>query len=165
MWGEQKPLGTKVSSPLPQGQRKVWLLGLQLLRASGSTCWTLFSMRTQRLQQSHTALIDSQTVALWLVLVYAFNFQLQKSLLSFCLNLLRPRPVICAFKLALLISKVLKLSLGKVRADFVFLLKELAKALVTKFSSSVPLVQGIKIINKVIRSKMGICHDNILKNY
>lgn len=74
--------------------------------------WTLFSAWIPWLQQGHTALIDSQTAALWLSLIYTFNLQLQKSLLLFCLSLLRPRPIICAFKSALLIAKVLKLSLG-----------------------------------------------------
>lgn len=69
-------------------------------------------MQIPWLQQGHTALIDSQTAALWLSLIYTFNLQLQKSLLLFCLNLLRPRPIICAFKSALPIAKVLKLSLG-----------------------------------------------------
>lgn len=94
------------------GLRKVWLLGPQLHLASSSARWTLFCVWIPWLQQGYTALTGSQTVALRLILVYTFNLQLQKSLLSFCLNLLRPHPMICAFKLALLTAKVLKLSLG-----------------------------------------------------
>lgn len=52
------------------------------------------------------------------------------------------------------------------KAEFVFLhVKELAEALVTRFSSLVPLVQGIKIIHKEIRSLMGFCCDRIYEEF
>lgn len=75
----------KPQVPFLRGLRKVWLLGLQLHLASGSVRWTLLSMWILN-QQGYAALTGSQTVALWLILVYTFNMQLQKSLLSFCLN-------------------------------------------------------------------------------
>ena len=45
------------------------------------------------------------------------------------------------------------------------LVKELAEALVTRFSSLVPSVQGIKIIHKEITSLMGIRRDRIYEEF
>lgn len=45
------------------------------------------------------------------------------------------------------------------------LVKELAEALVARFSSLVPLDQGIRIIFREITSLMGICHDKIYEEF
>lgn len=71
-------------------------------------------------------------------------------------------PMICAFTLSLLIATVLKLFSGVGESEICLLLvKELAEALVARFSSLVLLDQGIKIIFKEITSLMAICHDKI----
>lgn len=75
-------------------------------------------------------------------------------------------PMICAFTLSLLIATVLKLFSGVGESEICLLLvKELAEALVARFSSLVLLDQGIKIIFKEITSLMAICHDKIYEEF
>lgn len=58
-------------------------------------------------------------------------------------------PMICAFRLSLLIGQVLELFSGVGENEiYLLLVKELVEALVARFSSLVPLGQGIKIIFK-----------------
>lgn len=75
-------------------------------------------------------------------------------------------PMICAFRLSLLIAKVGKLFSGIGENEICLLLvKELAEALVARFSSLVLLDQGIKIIFKEITRLMVICHDKIYEEF
>lgn len=71
-------------------------------------------------------------------------------------------PMICAFKSCLLRAKMLKLFSGVGESEICLsLFKEFAEALVARFSSLVPLDQGIKIIFKEVTSLMSIYHDRI----
>lgn len=75
-------------------------------------------------------------------------------------------PMICAFRLSLLVGQVLKLFSGVGESEiYLSLVKELVEALGARFSSLVPLDQCIKIIFKEIMSLMGICHDKIYEEF
>lgn len=111
MWGEQEPLGTEASGPLPQGAEE----GLAPGAAAAFSIWqrTLdlalhvnpesARLRCPDWQPDCGPLADS---------CLYFQYAASEKPPVFLSKPFRPHPMICAFKLALLIAKVLKLSLG-----------------------------------------------------